>query len=1062
MARAASPAQGNIVLRPRLFHALDRVASVAWVAGPAGCGKTTLLSTYLRSRRAAHGWYRLGRADADLGTFVDGLARLDPAHARRAPLVAGGGHQAPLVPVVRRLFATLLERAPAGWVLVLEDLHEVAADAPLLGLLPELLASVPARRRVVVTSREEPPADLARLRAGGRLAVLGWNELRLTTTEARALVRRRAPGRMDRAAADALVREADGWAAGLVLLVEARSGGARAPARLRVEDGRPGALFDYFGGEVLATMRPEDRDNLLSLSVAPTLTARMAAELTGDPGASRILDVLARRQCFVERRPGPEASYRLHPLFHRFLQERAAQTLTPAALAGLRRRAGRLLNERGESEEAIDLLLAAQAWDDLQDAVVAVAPRLVAAGRERTLLRWLEAVPPDVIGARPWLGYWIGASGATCGFPFVRAHLAHAVAGFREAGDVRGQALALADLLDSYVLEWGRFRDVDPWIDAADAFIARCLERGVAVEPRLLIAAFRVLFFRRPEHPRLPWLRDQLAELRDRGRTGSALGAALALSYYCSWTGRPQAALQLASGAQTLVRELNAPVLARQTADYMESLALLKLGDGAGCVRAGQRALDRAAATGLHVLDYRLHSLMVYGGLTLRDPALVARHLGRMREALDSVPLIDAGYYHFLAGLDAAGRGDPQAGDRHARTAMAMAEESGLTTLTALTAFLSAQLAQQRGDFAAAEAHLARVHAIAEAMRSESVLFMAALLEADLRFARDDEEGATALLRETLQRGRERELGYYPGWWPMVMARLCTRALERAIEVDYVRAFVRAHDLRPEHAPVDVPDWPWAVEVRALGPLEVRCDGHLVAGAGNRAQQRPLELLRALLALGGRHVPVAQLIDALWPEGETGRAAFDVTLMRLRRLLRAPEALVLEDGRISLNEHRCWVDAWLVERSLDRADGARRRQDDARLETSLTRALAVYRGPFLADAGEAWALAPRERLRRRLVQHLDAVARAAEARRAFDRALAWYLRGLDVDDLAEGFYQGAMRCYHALGRPAEAAALLQRCRGIVRGALGVEPSGETLALGSPSGSARVAARVRAV
>jgi two-component SAPR family response regulator len=141
------------------------------------------------------------------------------------------------------------------------------------------------------------------------------------------------------------------------------------------------------------------------------------------------------------------------------------------------------------------------------------------------------------------------------------------------------------------------------------------------------------------------------------------------------------------------------------------------------------------------------------------------------------------------------------------------------------------------------------------------------------------------------------------------------------------------------------------------------------------------------------------------------------------------------------------VDVWCVDRLLRHADAARRRHDDLAVDRLLTRAIAAYRGPLLADVSEAWAMAPRERLRRRLVQPIDTMARAAEARRAFDSALVWHQRGLDVDDLAEGFYQGAMRAYRALGRPAEAAALLQRCRGIMQGALGVEPSAETLALG---------------
>jgi hypothetical protein len=63
-------------------------------------------------------------------------------------------------------------------------------------------------------------------------------------------------------------------------------------------------------------------------------------------------------------------------------------------------------------------------------------------------------------------------------------------------------------------------------------------------------------------------------------------------------------------------------------------------------------------------------------------------------------------------------------------------------------------------------------------------------------------------------------------------------------------------------------------------------------------------------------------------------------------------------------------------------------------------------------------------------------ARTLESGHEVEPALSLYLRGLDVDDLAAGLYQGATRCYRALGRNVEAAALDQRWSRIREARLG--------------------------
>jgi DNA-binding SARP family transcriptional activator len=60
----------------------------------------------------------------------------------------------------------------------------------------------------------------------------------------------------------------------------------------------------------------------------------------------------------------------------------------------------------------------------------------------------------------------------------------------------------------------------------------------------------------------------------------------------------------------------------------------------------------------------------------------------------------------------------------------------------------------------------------------------------------------------------------------------------------------------------------------------------------------------------------------------------------------------------------------------------------------------------------------------------------------WEKARVCYHRGIDVDNLAEEFYQSLMRCYLADSRKAEALAVYDRLETTLS-SLGVEPSPKT-------------------
>ena len=126
------------------------------------------------------------------------------------------------------------------------------------------------------------------------------------------------------------------------------------------------------------------------------------------------------------------------------------------------------------------------------------------------------------------------------------------------------------------------------------------------------------------------------------------------------------------------------------------------------------------------------------------------------------------------------------------------------------------------------------------------------------------------------------------------------------------------------------------------------------------APRKALELLEALIALGGRDVHLTHLMCSVWTESESRdqRKLFDNTLHRLRKVLGHDEAILLSNAKLTLNHEVCWVDAWAFQRLAGRALAL-----DAPDSEVATRAVALYQGHFLQGELELpWLISYRDRL----------------------------------------------------------------------------------------------------
>jgi len=277
-----------------------------------------------------------------------------------------------------------------------------------------------------------------------------------------------------------------------------------------------------------------------------------------------------------------------------------------------------------------------------------------------------------------------------------------------------------------------------------------------------------------------------------------------------------------------------------------------------------------------------------------------------------------------------------------------------------------------------------------------------------------------------------------------MLSLLCARALQAGIETDYVRSLVRKHHLKPDDNSVESEQWPWPVRIYTMGSFQIVREDIPLEFPG-KTPQKPLELLKVLIAFGGQNVPEERLTDALWPDadGDLAYQSLEITVRRLRHLLGEDICLRYGARSLSVDRRQCWVDSLALENIVKRSGSI----SADRVAPKYREAAGLYRGHFLpSDSGCEWAVSRSETLQSMMLRLIEEAGRHDEGQGEWENAAACYQKGLDVDCLAEDLYRRLMICYQKLGRRAEAIRLYQRCCSVLQTHLGIRPSPETEAV----------------
>jgi LuxR family maltose regulon positive regulatory protein len=412
----------SLIPRRRLIEQLNEglPGRLTLISAPAGFGKTTLASSWLKHAGLPAAWFSLDEDDNDLARFFTYfIAALQTIRPETGAGVLALLQSSPL-PSTHTLLTPLINDLTSiseKFILVLDDYHVIETEA-IDQALDFFIEHLPPQMHLAMTSRVDPNLSLARLRANGQLNELRSADLRFTPAESAQFLSQMTGLSLTAIEIDALDRRTEGWIAGLQMaaLSLRQRKSADAAQFIAGLSGSQRYIMDYLVDEVLQRQPAEVQTFLLCTSILDRLCASLCDTVVGTSErlnvgslqpSNEILEYLEHSNLFINPLDDKRHWYRYHHLFADLLRHRLQQTY-PDQVAKLHLSASQWYEQEGLTGPAVRHALAAQDFGRAAALVEQVAPAMIQRSELARLLSWLDALPNDEVQARPLLALYYG------------------------------------------------------------------------------------------------------------------------------------------------------------------------------------------------------------------------------------------------------------------------------------------------------------------------------------------------------------------------------------------------------------------------------------------------------------------------------------------------------------------------------------------------------------------------------------------------------------------------------------------------------------------------------
>ena len=398
------PSIQNIVHRPELYTKLDAGLSrkLILTSAPAGFGKTTLLSDWIKQKEIQTVWFSLDKGDNDpvefLSYVISGIQSINAAFGQGTIRLLNSPNKTSGESIVSMLINEIIN-IDQHFLLVLDDFHYIE-NAEILKLVEYFLEHSPDNIHIVILTRSDPALPIARLRSRNQLVELRSSDLSFSANDISILFNKKLKLGLSIDDVYSLETKTEGWIAGLQLTALSMQGREDISEFIRNLKGDNRYIMDYLIEEVLKIQSEDIKEFLLQTSILEQMSAPLCNAVLSRSDSQLVLEALDKNNMFVIPLDNERNWYRYHHLFAELLNQRL-QHRDEDAINELHNKACDWFEHNNLNELAIGHALEIKNYPKCIKLLGKVVADMWQNGMHDAILKYGEMLPDEMIKTNP-------------------------------------------------------------------------------------------------------------------------------------------------------------------------------------------------------------------------------------------------------------------------------------------------------------------------------------------------------------------------------------------------------------------------------------------------------------------------------------------------------------------------------------------------------------------------------------------------------------------------------------------------------------------------------------
>ena len=394
------PAGNNIVHRSELFEKLNSGLNrkLILVSAPAGYGKTSLLSDWIKQNKIPVAWLSLDNGDNDPAVFlnyiISGIHSIHSDFGQSA-LQLITSPSSPSVESIASLLINEILNINLNFLLVLDDFHLINSSE-VSNLVSYFLEHIPGNIHIVILTRSDPALSVSRLRSQNQLVELRSSDLSFSANDISILFNKKLKLGLSVDDVYSLETKTEGWIAGLQLTALSMQGREDISEFIRDFKGDNRYIMDYLIEEVLKMQSDETKEFLLQTSILDQLSAPLCNAVLNRNDSQLILETLEKNNMFLIPLDNERNWYRYHHLFAELLRQRL-HLRDKVAIDELHIKACEWFENINRYELALEHTLAIKNYKKSIQLLGKVVEDMWQNGKHTAILRYGNMLPDELI-----------------------------------------------------------------------------------------------------------------------------------------------------------------------------------------------------------------------------------------------------------------------------------------------------------------------------------------------------------------------------------------------------------------------------------------------------------------------------------------------------------------------------------------------------------------------------------------------------------------------------------------------------------------------------------------